>query len=156
MITIFKCTSSHTLLNGCSSGDPFILICRHTSALGQSGPGSNGDEGVLYIPQSSSITRTSPSDCLVSYISKTLVGGVYPSAEMQSVYSTGQLVTWVDLMSLRPVKKHPIKLVRKTHEKIKKWLVLNRMSDFLHFSFPRSVNSSGNSILYLSPSILTL
>ena len=29
VITIFKCTSSHTLLNGCSSGDPFILICRH-------------------------------------------------------------------------------------------------------------------------------
>ena len=30
VITIFKCTSSHTLLNGCSSGDLFILICRHT------------------------------------------------------------------------------------------------------------------------------
>ena len=30
MITIFKCTSSHTLLNGCSSGDLFILICRYT------------------------------------------------------------------------------------------------------------------------------
>ena len=30
MITIFKCTSSHTRLNGCSSGDLFILICRHT------------------------------------------------------------------------------------------------------------------------------
>ena len=33
----------------------------------QSGSGSNGNEGVLYIPQSSSITRTSSSDCLVSY-----------------------------------------------------------------------------------------
>ena len=30
MITILKCTRSHTLLNGCSSGDLFILICRHT------------------------------------------------------------------------------------------------------------------------------
>ena len=29
VITIFKCTSSYTLLNGCSSGDLFILICRH-------------------------------------------------------------------------------------------------------------------------------
>ena len=29
VITIFKCTSSHTLLNGCSSGVLFILICRH-------------------------------------------------------------------------------------------------------------------------------
>ena len=35
--------------------------------LGQSGPGSNGNEGVLHIPQSSSITGTSPSDCLVLY-----------------------------------------------------------------------------------------
>ena len=55
---------------------------------GQSGPGSDVNEGVLYILQSSSITGTSPSDYLVSYI-RTLVGGgaSYPSAEMLSVYS---------------------------------------------------------------------
>ena len=34
---------------------------------GHSGPGSDGNEGVLCIPQSSSITETSLSDCLVSY-----------------------------------------------------------------------------------------
>ncbi len=34
---------------------------------GQSGPGSNGNEAVLRIPQSPSITGTSLSDCLVSY-----------------------------------------------------------------------------------------
>ena len=33
---------------------------------GQSGPESNGNEGVYYIPQSSSIIGTSTSDCLVS------------------------------------------------------------------------------------------
>ena len=33
----------------------------------QSGPGSNGNEGELRITQSTSITGTSPSDCLVSY-----------------------------------------------------------------------------------------
>ena len=33
---------------------------------GQSGPGSNGNEEVLRIPQSPSNTETSPSDCLVS------------------------------------------------------------------------------------------
>ena len=33
---------------------------------GQSGPGSNGNEGVLCIPQSSSITGTSQSDRLVT------------------------------------------------------------------------------------------
>ena len=34
---------------------------------GKSEPGSNGNEGVLRIPQSSSITGVSPSDCLISY-----------------------------------------------------------------------------------------
>ena len=53
----------------------------------QSGPGSNGNEGVLRIPQSSSVTGTSLSDCLVSYPGHILEGS-YPSAEMQSVYST--------------------------------------------------------------------
>ena len=33
----------------------------------QSGPASNGNEGVVRIPQSSSIAGSSPSDCLVSY-----------------------------------------------------------------------------------------
>ena len=57
------------------------------TTLGQSGPGSNGDKGVLCIFQSSSITGTSPS--LFSVISRILVGGgSYPSAEKQSVYST--------------------------------------------------------------------
>ena len=55
---------------------------------GQSGPGSNGNEGVLCIPQNSSITGTSPSDCLVSYIQNTSFGVSYPSAEKQSMYST--------------------------------------------------------------------
>ena len=34
----------------------------------QSGPGSGGNERVLCIPQSSRITGTSPSDCLVLYL----------------------------------------------------------------------------------------
>ena len=56
---------------------------------GQCRPGNIGNEGVLHIPQSSSITGTSPSDCLVSYIQDTHCGcGSYPSAEKQSVYST--------------------------------------------------------------------
>ena len=53
-----------------------------------SGPESDGNEGVLYIPQSSSITEASPSDCLVPYI-RTLIGGdgwSYPSAEKQCVF----------------------------------------------------------------------
>ena len=33
----------------------------------QRGPGTDGNEGVLHIIQSSIITETSPSDCLVPY-----------------------------------------------------------------------------------------
>ena len=62
---------------------------------GQNEPESNSNEKVLHIPQSSSITEASPSDCLVSYLVHSLVVGVgvgvvgsYPSAEMWSVYST--------------------------------------------------------------------
>ena len=55
---------------------------------GKSGPGSDGNEGVLCIPPSSSITKTSPSDCFMSYPGHSFGGGSYPSAEKQSVYST--------------------------------------------------------------------
>ena len=50
-------------------------------------PGSEGNEGLLRIPQSSSFTGTSQSDCLVSYLGHLLMGS-YSSAEKQSVYST--------------------------------------------------------------------
>ena len=58
------------------------------TTLGQSGPGSNGNEGVLHIFQSSSITGALSSNCLVSYPGHSLVEGSYSSAEMQLVYST--------------------------------------------------------------------
>ena len=54
--------------------------------LEQRGPRSNSNEGVLHILQSSSITGTSESDCLVSYPGHSL-GEFYPSAGVQSVYS---------------------------------------------------------------------
>ena len=38
----------------------------------------NGNEGVLHIPQSPSITGTSPSDCLMSYPGHLLGGGLTP------------------------------------------------------------------------------
>ena len=60
---------------------------------GQSGPGSDGNERVLHIPQSSSIAEASLSDCLLSYTEHSLVVmGVgltnYISTKMQSVYFT--------------------------------------------------------------------
>ena len=63
--------------------------------LGQSEPRSNGNEGVLHILQSSSITGTSPSACLMSYPEHSF-GESYSSAEKQSVYSTAP-ADWVIL-----------------------------------------------------------
>ena len=52
-----------------------------TTTSGHSGPGIDGNKEVLRIFQSSSITGTSPSDCLVSYPGHLLRGGLsYPSA----------------------------------------------------------------------------
>ena len=54
---------------------------------GQSCPVSEGNDRILCIPQSSSITRTLPSDCLMSYLRHSLRES-YSSREKQSVYST--------------------------------------------------------------------
>ena len=48
---------------------------------------SDGNEGALNIPQSSSITGASPSDGLVSYPGHSSRDS-YHSAEIQSMYST--------------------------------------------------------------------
>ena len=56
----------------------------------QSGPGSDDNEGVHHIPQSSSITGASPSDSLMTYPEHSLAWGgrSYLSAERQLMYST--------------------------------------------------------------------
>ena len=48
----------------------------------------NGSKEILSIPQSSSITETLPSDCLVSYPRPLFIGESYPSDEVQLVYSS--------------------------------------------------------------------
>ena len=63
---------------------------------GQSGPGSDCNEGILRIPKNSCTAGTSKSDCLVSYPGHSLEGGSYPSAEVQSVYSTAPV--WFDFV----------------------------------------------------------
>ena len=65
--------------------------------------GSDGNEGVLRTPQSSSITGTSQSDCLVSYPGYSLVG-VLPlfRDEAGVFYSLTRLSkTWVILLLYR-------------------------------------------------------
>ena len=72
--TPFKCQNSfiQAIYDWLSSRFNFIwLINRALSGAtpsGQSGPESDGNERVLYIPQSSGITWTSPSVCLLSYL----------------------------------------------------------------------------------------
>ena len=53
---------------------------------GQSKPGSDGNKGVLRIPQSSSITEISPSDCLVLYPEHSLRGGGLTPLQRSSRY----------------------------------------------------------------------
>ena len=62
-------------------------ILSGVTPLGQSRRGSNGNEQVLHIPQSSSISGASPSDFLMKY-PEHLLGESYSSAAIQSVYST--------------------------------------------------------------------
>ena len=59
----------HTVL----SMSPIELNYQVLPLRDQSGPGSDGNEGVLCISQSSNITGASTSDCLV-FISRTIVG----------------------------------------------------------------------------------
>ena len=57
-----------------SSIDPIDRALSGATIPDQSRPGNNGNEGVLCVPQSSRITGTSPSDCLVLYLGYSLVG----------------------------------------------------------------------------------
>ena len=69
-----------------------IYIIAGATTPGQSIPGSDGYKEVLLILQSTSITGSEPSDCLVSYPGNSW-GESYPSAEMQSMYSAAP-VDW--------------------------------------------------------------
>ena len=68
-----KCQNSSTSNNSVKHKYSLVLlgpierIVSNSTALGQSGPGSDGNEKVIRIPQSSSITGTSASYCSVSY-----------------------------------------------------------------------------------------
>ena len=66
-----------------SSFCPIDRTLSGVTILGQRGNGSDVNEEVLSISQSSSITGTSPSDCLVSYPEHSF-GESYLYAEMQS------------------------------------------------------------------------
>ena len=70
-----------------SSISPIDMTLSGATTPGKSGPGSDGNKGLLRFHQSSSITGISPLDCLESYPGHS-GGGYYLSAEKQSIYST--------------------------------------------------------------------
>ena len=64
-----------------------------TTTPDQNGPESGGNERVLRIPQSSSITGTSTSDCLASYLGHSLGAELFPlcSDVVDEFYSPSRL-----------------------------------------------------------------
>ena len=60
----------------------------------QSGLGSDGNKGVLCIPQSSSITGTSPLDCLVSYTGHSFRGVLPLCREAVGVFYNRNRLGW--------------------------------------------------------------
>ena len=71
---LFGQTIQFSISYAVSSIKPIDRALSGATTPGQSGPGSNGNKGVLRIPQSTSITGTSPSDCVVSYTGLSLGG----------------------------------------------------------------------------------
>ena len=66
---------------------PIIRTLSGVTTTDKTTPGSDDNEEVLCIPQTSSITGTSPSDNLVPYLGHSF-GKSYASAEKHEVYST--------------------------------------------------------------------
>ena len=87
---------------------------------GQTGPGSNGNEGVLRISQSSSINGTSPSDCLVSILGHSLeevAVGVFYSTSRQgksTIEGTQLQHPWIEQILLQSTIFYIINIIGKT------------------------------------------
>ena len=79
----------------------------------QNRPRSDDNKVVLHIPQSSSITEASLSDCLVSYQRYSL-GESYPSAEMQSMY-TSVPADWAKIIWLL---HQQVRIIRNTYNSL--------------------------------------
>ena len=99
MLIIYKTVQLKTksVSTQLSSIWPIDKTLSNANTPAKSWPGSDENEGLLHIPQISSINRTSPSDYLVLYPEQSLLGKSYPSAGVQFVYSIA-LVDWAKNM----------------------------------------------------------
>ena len=86
-----------------SSIGPIDRTLSGTTTSGQSGSGSNGNEGVLRIPQGSNITGTSPLQILVSYPGHSLWEVVLPICRyaVNVFYNPNRLVRALTLDVMR-------------------------------------------------------
>ena len=92
--TQFKCKNSKLSKPRWSSIWPIDNTLSGVTTLSQPGSGSDDSDWVFSIPQRSSNTRTSPSDCLVSYPLHSLGGVLSLCRDADGVfYSTSRLVT---------------------------------------------------------------
>ena len=67
-------TNQFSISTQFSSILPIDMTLSGATTPGKSEPGSDGNEALLHIPQSSNITGTSPSDRLMSYSGHSLEG----------------------------------------------------------------------------------
>ena len=63
---------------------------------GQSGPGSDDNEGVLHIPKKCGITEATPSDCIMSYPGHSLGWRSYPCRVFYSPGRLGKMDRYID------------------------------------------------------------
>ena len=102
----FKCKNSKLSKPRYSYIWPSGGSLSRATTSGQGGPGSDGNEGVLRIPQSPSTTGTSPSDCLVSYAGHSLNGAFALCREVVGVsYSPSRQGFWNINRSHNPRQK---------------------------------------------------
>ena len=91
--TVLFQTIQFSLSTQFSSIWPIDWTLSGATTSGQSEPGSDGNEGILHIPQSSSITGTSSSDCLVSYSGHSLGDVLRLCRDVAGVFYSP---TWLD------------------------------------------------------------
>ena len=122
-----------------SSIQPIDGTLSGATTTSQNGAGTDGNEGILRIPQSFSIIGTSPSDCLVSCPGHSLGGESYPSAEKQSVYSTVP-ADWEKNKSCMKVKTTTTTTIEYRGIKLLNNIkMIVCLSHIIYFFFPKSI-----------------
>ena len=102
------------------------------TTLGQSGSGSDGNKGEQPIPQSSSITKVSPSDCLVSYPGLSLGQSYHSVKDAVSVFYSPSRLGHQSFLNVKTVLFQTIQFSTSAHFLI--YAYLNDESSILNNS----------------------